>query len=369
MASWYDKGDVGPDTDPNPLQGDGQLDDQHFLDTLFDGLEDDQFNQREPGLGTEFAGDDPSIWSIEGQAEEPERWTVTNPAVLSSEGAEMLKEIRENELLALRGIHIPMMEVPPGVDPATGEILFDDDAIPSFKESVAELEAIMAEVMNADQPEEPVGTLADIPVELIAEIAAELEEGVVEQAVDVDPNVSSLSAIEVIVSDIFRFYDAAETDETEAWWQDPAKLKAFLGISWNGFLNEEGGFNRQGFTINNPAWMSPDTKWDNPSKENDVQWWMEFRNVLPPPTYNWFSGEFGTSLRERLGFDDTGDASNAEFAAAIDSEEDIWEDPLSDSIYSALMAFSEDFIQAPTDLVEFQIVDDLSTGEWDEGLL
>lgn len=384
MASWYDKGDVGPDTDPNPLQGDGQLDDQHFLDTLFDGLEDDQFNQREPGLGTEYAGDDPSIWSIEGQAEEPEQWTVTNPAVLSSEGAEMLKGIREHNLLALRGIHIPQMDVPPGVDPATGEILFDDDAIPSFKESVAELEAILAEVQNADQPEEPVGTLADIPPELILQVMAEMEaaQGVVEQAVDTDANVASinpvLNAILTRADNIFSWLEDNWTGDKD-WWRDEAKLKAFLGVRWDGFLNDDGGPSRQAFSITNPNWMSPEIKWDR-----NMPWWLQFESALPAPTYQWFTGDYGVSLSERLSgrgwtnlkvANDTGQnidntESDAAFIIAIDSEEDTMdEDPLSDSIYSALIAFSDEFITAPTDIIEFQIVDDTSTGAWDEGLL
>lgn len=373
MASFYDKGDVGPNTDPEPRQGDGQFDDQHFIDTLFDGLEDDQYNQREPGLGGEFDGNDPSIWSHTGQAEEPDEQGSATPPVLSSEGAEMLKEIREAELLALRGIHLPTISVPWGVDPATGEILTPDDSIATFQESVAELEAIMAEVVNADLPQEPVADLVDLPAELIAEIAAQLvaPEGVVESPVDDVADVAHQSALSVIVSDILRYIEAVEqyNAETEPWWADNRKLKRFLGIAWDGFLSDTGELNMSAFSINNPTWMSPDTKWDQ-----NVPWWMKFESAFAPASYQWFTGEYGMSMEERFGEGRTNRqvGEDLAFAAAIDSDEDLFalDDPLSDTIFSALADFSDQFggsMAQISDIAAFNI--DEPTGEWDDGLI
>ena len=152
MANFYDIGDVGPDTDPTPEQGDGGFDDLHEQDAFWDGLLDDADNQREPGVGEAYNGEDPSEWSTQGDAEEPDVQEDAVPPTFIQEWAE--QENRQLALLRLRGIHIP--DVRGDVDPDTGEILTQDtDPILTWEESVAELQQVFTPIFNAEEPSTP----------------------------------------------------------------------------------------------------------------------------------------------------------------------------------------------------------------------
>lgn len=322
MASFYDKGDVGPDTDPDPTQGDGPMDNLHVLDNIQDNLVDDEMNQREPGLGGEFNGDDPSIWHTTGQAEEPTAWTDSTPPVLSIEAQELY-----DQLIAAAAIE---------------EI--DDTTILTFAESISELEAIFAEFDNADQADPPVGDpFAETEAGVIA---AAVVDAVQEQVIDTTGNVS-----ETANEDLLYLLDdeaAAEVaskivalpDEDEPWWQDPRDLKEFLGVNWSV---------KSGLSISNPAWMSPAITWDD-----NQPWWLQFDTVLPPSNYVWFSGDFGHSLADRLGYEDQ---EEADTELVLTTETDLQD--FGDVIAS---------IDNETDLIEFSTIgiDYTSIGTWDD---
>lgn len=87
---------VGTETDPtDPLddtEGDGELDEDS---------PSDQTNYAEPGQGEGFAGQDPSIWSIQGDADDGSTFTSSTPAIETetapTDGDEPDSEYLEND--------------------------------------------------------------------------------------------------------------------------------------------------------------------------------------------------------------------------------------------------------------------------------
>lgn len=69
----------GPDTDPTPIEG--ALEQDSLFSSADEPLPEDTMNYAEPGEGSSFAGQDPSVWEGRGNPERPEQWDGVVPPV------------------------------------------------------------------------------------------------------------------------------------------------------------------------------------------------------------------------------------------------------------------------------------------------